>query len=471
MEIAQFDSLYPENARYDEIEKILGFIKEGNSCQLIGLPGTGRSNLLGFLAYNQAILKKHLGDQEKQFHFVMVNFSELKNRSLFDVTKIIFLTIVESLKTTQLEPIHKKVTAIFKESLSYQDELILFQGLKSTIDMVAVEQQLTIVLLFERFEEYVPMLTADFFTNLRVLRNRAKYHFSVIFSLNRSLEELIEPATMADFYEFIAGHVIYLPISDDPGNAFRIAYLEQSTGKTLDPKIIKIMTDYTAGHGKLTRICTEILLSSVIARSYDDSDAAIQSTENKTNKIATPVHQLVRNDEINLEFFLQNKRIKSALNEIWQALTPLEQACLSSDNPCDHDDVDYLNRVGICKNKNISIPLLAAFAKEKAQHVPIIQAISYNPETNTIIKGDLVLSDKLTVSEFRLLRFLLENTDRVVEKEEIIRAVWQEAKTTAGVTDQALDQLIFRLRKKIEDDPNLPTHIQTVKGRGIKFNS
>lgn len=450
MELAQFDSLYPDNARFDEIEKIIRFIKEGNSCQLIGLPGTGRSNLLGFLAYNHGILEKHLGNQKKQFHFVMINFSELKNRSLFDVTKIIFLTIVESLKTPQLEPVHKKVTAIFKESLSYQDELILFQGLKSTVDMVAVEQQLTIVLLFERFEEYVPMLTADFFTNLRVLRNRAKYHFSVIFSLNRSLEELIEPATMADFYEFIAGHVIYLPVSDDPGNAFRIAYLEQSTGKTLDPKIIKTMTDYTAGHGKLTRICTEILLSSNYAEKDSDQTGMTQK-------------------HISLDFFLQNKRVKSALNEIWQALTPLEQACLSSDNPCDHDDVDYLNRVGICKNKSISIPLLAAFAKEKAQHVPTKQTISYNPETNTIIKGDLVLSDKLTVSEFRLLRFLLENTDRVVEKEEIIRAVWQEAKTTAGVTDQALDQLIFRLRKKIEDDPNTPKHIQTVKGRGIKF--
>lgn len=445
MEIAQFDSLYPETSRFDEIEKILRFIKEGNSCQLIGLPGVGRSNLLGFLAYNHAIRAKHLGDQENKFHFVMINFSELKHRPLFDVTKIIFLTIVESLKTPQLQPMHEKVTNIFKESLSYQDELILFQGLKSTIDILAVEQQVTLVLLFERFEEYVPMLTADFFTNLRVLRNRAKYHFSVIFSLNRSLEELLEPSTMADFYELIAGHTIYLPISDEPGNAFRIAYLEKATGKTIDPNTIKIMTEYTAGHGKLTRICTEILLSN-------------------------PSHPSLVG--VSLDFFLQQKRIQSTLNEIWHALSPLEQACLSSDNPCDHADTDYLNMVGICTNKTISIPLLSAFAKEKAKEsAKKTQKIIFNPETNTITKGDLILSDKLTVSEFRLLRFLLENAGSVVEKEAIIKAVWQEAKTTAGVTDQALDQLIFRLRKKIEDDPNIPIHIHTVKGRGIKFTS
>ncbi len=449
MEMAPFDSLYPENSRFDEIEKILGFIKEGNSCQLIGLPGTGRSNLLGFLAYNHAIRAKHLRDQEKQFHFVMINFSELKHRSLFDVTKIIFLTIVDSLKTLELQPIHEKVTTIFKESLSYQDELILFQGLKSTIDILAVEQQLTIVLLFERFEEYVPMLTSDFFTNLRVLRNRAKYHFSVIFSLNRSLEELLEPSTMADFYELIAGHTIYLPISDIPGNKFRITYLEKATGKTIDPKTIGTITEYTAGHGKLTRICVETLLN--------------PSQPSLVREGATK--------EIPLAFFLHQKRVRGALNEIWQALSPLEQACLSSDNPCDHEETDYLNLVGICHRKTISIPLLSAFAKEKAKEVTATQKIMFNVDTNTITKGDLVLSDKLTVSEFRLLRFLIENQDHVVEKEDIIRTVWQDAKTTAGVTDQALDQLIFRLRKKIEDDPNNPQHIQTIKGRGIKFTS
>jgi len=71
----------------------------------------------------------------------------------------------------------------------------------------------------------------------------------------------------------------------------------------------------------------------------------------------------------------------------------------------------------------------------------------------------------------KLLRFLIENQGKVLDKEAIINAVWKEAKTTLGVTDQALDQLIFRLRKKIEENPNNPTHIQTIKGRGFKFTA
>src|SRR5258708_12239894 len=101
----------------------------------------------------------------------------------------------------------------------------------------------------------------------------------------------------------------------------------------------------------------------------------------------------------------------------------------------------------------------------------IVEKISYDDHTNTIHKGSTVLSDQLTSSEFRLLRYLLQNEDRIIEREELISVVWGDNKSTAGITDQAIDQLIFRLRRKIEEDANHPTHLQTVKGRGFTFNA
>ncbi len=64
---------------------------------------------------------------------------------------------------------------------------------------------------------------------------------------------------------------------------------------------------------------------------------------------------------------------------------------------------------------------------------------------------------------------MLQHQDQILDREEIISVVWQENATTAGVTEQAVDQLVFRLRRKIEKDPNNPVHLQTIKGRGIKF--
>ncbi len=81
------------------------------------------------------------------------------------------------------------------------------------------------------------------------------------------------------------------------------------------------------------------------------------------------------------------------------------------------------------------------------------------------------MSDSLTKSEFRLLRHFLEHPDAIIDREDVISVVWKDTASTEGVTDQAVDQLVFRLRRKIEDDPNSPEHIHTVKGRGFKFTS
>ena len=99
------------------------------------------------------------------------------------------------------------------------------------------------------------------------------------------------------------------------------------------------------------------------------------------------------------------------------------------------------------------------------------EPIIYDPETNTIKRGNIVISEQLTASEFRLLRYFLENPTKVLERENIINTVWKDNATTLGVTDQAFDQLLFRLRKKIEQNPNKPVIIETVKGRGVRYNS
>jgi len=170
------------------------------------------------------------------------------------------------------------------------------------------------------------------------------------------------------------------------------------------------------------------------------------------------------------EFLLNQKTVRTALTEMWSVLTPAEQAHLLAEKFEDSEVDTYLEQVGLIKDKKIQIPLFAAFihaAFSLAQEEK--ESIVYDENTNTIRKGTDVLSDQLTSSEFRLLRYLLQNQDQIVERDALISFVWEGVKSTAGITDQAVDQLIFRLRRKIEEDPNNPVHLQTVKGRGFRF--
>src|SRR3989344_9134664 len=116
IESAHFESLYPDTSRFAEIEKVLSFIKNGNSCQIVGLPGVGRSNLLGLLSYNRAVREKHLSENQKWFHFVLCNFSEIRKKMIFEATKFIFLSLVDSLRERRMSQEYEVLDKIFKES-------------------------------------------------------------------------------------------------------------------------------------------------------------------------------------------------------------------------------------------------------------------------------------------------------------------------------------------------------------------
>ncbi len=443
MEPEHLESLYPDNARQKEIDQILSYVKDGQSCQLISMPGAGRGNLLNFLAYNRTLRVAHLGEEGYlKYHFVLANFSEVKNRPLLDVMKFLFLELSSSLHERRREEEFAVVDAMFKEALSYNDELVLFQGLKKAIDYLTLEKDITVVFLLERFETYVPLVTQDFFNNLRSIRNRAKYKFSVVFSVTRPLEEILEPTILADFYEFVIDHHIYISLLDKPGIDFRVTYLEKLTGKKISVDTIKTILELTSGHGKLTRLALEIASSTSSSR-----------------------------NDVNEQYLLSHKTIRGALFEIWNFLSPDEQNDVFAAVKGQPVTNAFLEKIHILNNGKVSILLLETFIKENlTQEVQEEQHISYNADTNVISKGHQTLSNVLTSSEFKLLRFLIEHQENIIDREQLIQAVWTDSKSMAGVSDQAVDQLIFRLRKKIEDDPNNPIHIQTVKGRGIKFS-
>ena len=373
---------------------------------------------------------------------MLLNFSEIRKRPLADATKFIFLGILDSLRERGMQKDYEYINQIFKESVEFNDELVQFSGLKKTIDYFALEKNLSLILLFDRFEEYVPMLTSEFFANLRVLRNRAKYHFSVVFSLNRPLEDLIEPSLFADFFEYVAGRIIYLSVLDKQGLDFRISHLEKVTNKKIDKKTLERILKLTAGHGRLTILCLETIFL-----------------------LNTKVPE---NNEQLLDYFFTQRPIRSALFAIWNSLIPSEQQFFI-DNTL---EPIFLEKIELCYNGKVQIPIFEEFIKHTIignNQKTISNIIIFDENTNEIKKDEIVISDQLTSFEFKLFKFLLQNKDKILNKEEIINDVWGEQKTTLGVTDQALDQLIFRLRKKIENNPNKPFHILTVKGRGFKF--
>lgn len=73
----------------------------------------------------------------------------------------------------------------------------------------------------------------------------------------------------------------------------------------------------------------------------------------------------------------------------------------------------------------------------------------------------------LTSKEFDLLLFLASNKGRVFTKKQIYTRVWAEE---YAFDDSNIMSFVSKLRKKIEQNPEQPFYIQTVRGVGYRFN-
>lgn len=79
------------------------------------------------------------------------------------------------------------------------------------------------------------------------------------------------------------------------------------------------------------------------------------------------------------------------------------------------------------------------------------------------------LEPPLSASQFNLIRILYEQSGEVVSRPEIIRVVW--GKAAEGVTDQALDALVRRLRDRLAEIDPTWDYIVTVRGHGLRLDN
>ncbi len=74
----------------------------------------------------------------------------------------------------------------------------------------------------------------------------------------------------------------------------------------------------------------------------------------------------------------------------------------------------------------------------------------------------------MAAKELQLLLYLIEHRDTVVTREELLQNVWEYQ---SDVSSRTIDVHVSWLRQKLEDNPQSPKHIHTVRGVGYRFNT
>ena len=85
-------------------------------------------------------------------------------------------------------------------------------------------------------------------------------------------------------------------------------------------------------------------------------------------------------------------------------------------------------------------------------------------ESQQIITGEK--KSMLTLMEANLLQFLVRHEGQAVSRKQILESVWGVRQDT---DTRAIDNFIVRLRRYLEDDPQEPQYLQTVRGVGYRL--
>ncbi len=118
-------------------------------------------------------------------------------------------------------------------------------------------------------------------------------------------------------------------------------------------------------------------------------------------------------------------------------------------------------------SSDATVPLELAMTDMLEENKPVLKL---DKKSRRIwIRGEELISP-LSAAQFTLLEQLYKSEGRVVSREKLVKAIWGESESY-GVSDQALDALVRRLRDRLAQLDKQHVYVATVRGHGLRLDN
>lgn len=436
--------------RHDEISQMVGLIEAGESASVIGMSGTGKSNLFNHLVNPQT---QDIYFTQRPFPLIVrVNFHyapDFSDRSLLSLI-LEQLEAITPREISRLElpfEISDQIAWYHDSLIESGDDLLKVQrNFKQALKLLLFGNDRKMVLLFDQFDDVYREAPPQFFANLRGLRELYKYRLSFITFTRDMLTNLVEhdPAR-EEFYELFASNLLGLK----PYNFSDARDLLNRVGRrnrlNFSDDLASQLITVSGGHAGMLR-------SAFLAVARNRLDWA--AGENDQMLFDTP-------------------GVYMECEKIWRSLSVQERKVLHLLSHEQEPNAEFnatmaqLNIKGVLRdtpagdNLYIFSPLFGIYVKMQD---PLWERPLYFEESSRqiLVMGQPVPT--LTSLEYRLFNALYEREGEVLNKDELIEAGWPNAH--GGVSDEALTAAMARLRRKIEPDSKNPRFLQNIRNQG-----
>ncbi len=441
--------------REREARILAGWIQSGISGTVVGLPGTGKSNLLGFLSHRPDVLSQYLPDGTRKRAVIQVDLNNVPANDTSTLYRVILRSFYEFRQ--YFEPdLQQLVTRIYLENRAATDPFLPHSALRELI-LGFQEQQVRVYLFLDRFDRFCQEVEPKMVDTLRGLRDSFKDTVGYVAGMTQQVSYLSDPAVLGDLYELLDTYICWVQ-------------------PTAEADALQLVHDETDHH-------SEPLSEAEIRRIVDlsgSNPSLLKAICHWWVTTTTPA-------ELDwLEELLARRSIVHRLEKIWRSLTLVEQQVLDQVQTRQNDRTSSASKTGekeraldknerrafrLLQDKGLLVQtehgwqirgvLLSAFIASEASRSP--GALWLDESADLIYQGQATLT-QLTPLEHGLLRFLIKRPRLRHTHTELIESVWPENTIREGVTTEALYQVVRGLRRKIEPEPAQPHYIVNWRG-------
>ncbi len=434
---------YAPTYRAREVKTLAEWINAGISGSVVGLPGSGKSNLLGFLCHRPDVLQANLPPGSDPVAVIPLDLNNLPANNLATFYRVVLRTFHEVRERFAPEA-QTLITHTYRENRATRDPFLPQSGLRELL-LHFQTQRTRIVIVMDRFDQFCQTATLPMMNTLRGLRDSFKDTLCYLVGTRYEIAYLPDPEALGEMYEILDTHTCWIgPMNDD--DARQVIAEEMRAGQTHPTEETQAhLLRLTGGYPALLKAVCHWWM-----------DAPVKPAPDQW-----------------LEALMAERSIQVRLAEIWAGLTQEEKLALSQteteQGPADVEEQRrVLNRLtikGFCKKTqsgwHISGELLTHYI---VMDLTPGGKIWLNPQNNELYQNQTPLNN-LAPLERSVLQFLVTHPKMRHTKTDLIVGAWPDELRKQGVSDDSLYQVIMELRKKIEPDPVKPCYLITWRGR------
>lgn len=120
-------------------------------------------------------------------------------------------------------------------------------------------------------------------------------------------------------------------------------------------------------------------------------------------------------------------------------------------------------------SSDATLPLEISLPQPVESTVPSLR-LRLDKRSRRVWVGEQEISPPLSVAQYQLLELLYDQQGLVVSRADLIKTVWEDVEA-AGVSEQALDALIRRLRDRLAAADPTHAYLVTVRGHGLRLDN